>query len=339
IAVDQPALPFRDAGFLHLCHDVFNRLRVRFDGAGQWIAAERAEAHAFEFGRFAWLKWKAVVIDHDQGIAASHHRPLFCEIKRHDRNFLVLDISPDIELGPVRQRKYADGLTLADAGVEQIPQFGPLRSGIPHMARRAERKYALLGAAFLFVTPGAAERRVATILIESLLQRLGLHDARIDGRTRRKWIDSGLAPTFVGINEEFETKTLSRLIPKGNHLAEFPGGVDVQQRKRWRSRIKRLDCQMQHGARILADRVEHDRPFELRHDVAHDLDGFRLEPLKLPWKVCRSLADDLRHEGIGDHSRIESGRNGLFPNTFLRRRSEMVPSRCACSTMVAKLRV
>ena len=49
-----------------------------------------------------------------------------------------------------------------------------------------------------------------------------------------------------------------------------------------------LDRQMQHHARILADRIEHHRLFELRDDLAHDLDGLCLEPLEV-------LGERVRH--------------------------------------------
>src|SRR5579871_462172 len=38
---------------------------------------------------------------------------------------------------------------------------------------------------------------------------------------------------------------------------------------------------MKHDAGVLADRIEHDRIFELCHDVTHDLDRFSLKRSKM----------------------------------------------------------
>jgi hypothetical protein len=51
----------------------------------------------------------------------------------------------------------------------------------------------------------------------------------------------------------------------------------MQEREGQRRRMERLDREMQHDARILADRVEHHRILELGDDLAHDLDRLGLE--------------------------------------------------------------
>jgi hypothetical protein len=70
-------------------------------------------------------------------------------------------------------------------------------------------------------------------------------------------------------------------IAKLVHLAELPGGIDVQERE-WRlRRVKRLQRQMEHHRTILADRVEHDRLLGLRDRIAHDVDALGLEALQM----------------------------------------------------------
>src|SRR3546814_3113072 len=77
-----------------------------------------------------------------------------------DLDLLELDILPDVEFGPVRQRKDADALALRLARIIQPPQFWALVLGIPAVAGRTEREDALLGPGFLLITARAAERRV-----------------------------------------------------------------------------------------------------------------------------------------------------------------------------------
>ena len=83
--------------------------------------------------------------------------------------------------------------------------------------------------------------------------------------------------SVVGVDDEPRADRLGHLVAELNHFAELVGGVDVEQRKRNRARMERLLRQAQHHRRVLADRIEHDRPLELRHDLAQDVDAFRFE--------------------------------------------------------------
>ena len=60
------------------------------------------------------------------------------EIQRHDRNVFLVDVVPDVQFGPVRQRKYADALALIQPAVVQVPQLRPLILGVPLPERVAE---------------------------------------------------------------------------------------------------------------------------------------------------------------------------------------------------------
>jgi hypothetical protein len=72
-----------------------------------------------------------------------------------------------------------------------------------------------------------------------------------------------------------------------DHLAELVGGVDVQERKRDRPRIKGLLRKTQQHRRILADRIEHHRSFELGDDLPHDVDALGFEGAQVVRRGCR----------------------------------------------------
>ena len=79
------------------------------------------------------------------------------------------------------------------------------------------------------------------------------------------------------MDQQVHAEPRRRLVAKRDHLAELPGGVDMQQRKRRLARRKSLLREMQHHARILADGIEHHRIFELGDRLADDVDRLRLE--------------------------------------------------------------
>ena len=61
--------------------------------------------------------------------------PLGREVERHDRDVLQVDVLPDVELGPVRQREHADALALVLARVVERPELGALVLRIPAVLR------------------------------------------------------------------------------------------------------------------------------------------------------------------------------------------------------------
>ncbi len=179
--VDHASLPFGSGRHQHLGDDLLQRIGVRFDRAGQRIAAQRAEAHLLHLRHFALAQRQALVVDQDQRAIALHHRTLRGEVQRRHRDLLAVDVQPDVELGPVRNRKHAHRFALVDAGVVEVPQLRALVLGIPAVLLAAEREDALLGARLLLVAARAADRRVEAVLIQRLLQRLGLHHVGMHG--------------------------------------------------------------------------------------------------------------------------------------------------------------
>ena len=87
-----------------------------------------------------------------------------------------MDVLPDIQLGPVAQRKCAYALALVHFTVEQVPEFRSLIFGIPLMKTVAKAVNAFLGPTLLLITTGTTKRSVKLVVVESLLQSSRLHD-------------------------------------------------------------------------------------------------------------------------------------------------------------------
>src|SRR5260370_36854490 len=98
------------------------------------------------------------------------------------------------------------------------------------MTRSAEGEDTFLGAALLFVAPCSADRRVKTVFVERLLQGLRLHDLGMQGGARGDRADAAIEPLLVDMHDQIEPTTRGGFVAKGDHLAEFPRRVDMQQR-------------------------------------------------------------------------------------------------------------
>ena len=116
--------------------------------------------HMIRCGLLAGQQRHERLLERDQRLAADDDLALLGEVERHDRNVLDVDVAPDVDLGPVRQREDADALARPDAAVQQLPELRPLVLRIPLPVGVAQREDALLGARALLVAPRAAERRV-----------------------------------------------------------------------------------------------------------------------------------------------------------------------------------
>src|SRR5438445_3005883 len=123
-------------------------------------------------------------------------------------------------------------------------ELGTLVLGIPVMLSRTERENALLRSRFLFVTTGAPERRVEAVLVDRLLQGLRLHDVGVNRRAMDEGIDVHFQSLGINVHDEIEPQLLRHAITKLVHCAEFPRGIDVQQRKGRLGGMKRLHGEM-----------------------------------------------------------------------------------------------
>jgi hypothetical protein len=108
-------------------------------------------------------------------------------------------------------------------------------------------------------------------------------------------IDPALDRLGVLVDEQFHAALPGHLVTQFVHLPELPGGVDVQQRERWRRGMERLARQVKHHRAVLADRIHHHRPLGLRDDFAHDVDRLGFEPFQ--------MGQGLRHRLF--HSSVE----------------------------------
>ena len=142
----------------------------------------------------------------------------------------------------------------------------------------AEAEHALLRARLLLVAPRAAERRVETMLVERLAQRLRLHDVGVLARAVGDRVHAGREAFLIEVDQEVEPEFLRDiLVAEPVHVAELPGRVDVEERERRLRRVERLHREVQEHRRVLADRVEEDGLLEAGGDLAEDVDRLCLE--------------------------------------------------------------
>ena len=221
-----------------------------------------------------------------------------------------MDVLPHIELGPVADREDTNAFVLVDSTVVQTPQFRTLIFWIPTMVLVPEAKDSFLGPRLLFVSASSSECGIVTTGSQRLFEGLGLHDVGVVLRTMLERVDALVDAFLIRVHPQFKAKFFGDSIAKLDHFPELPRGVDVKKRKRNFARIERLARQVKQYRRILADRIQHHRSFELRHDLADDVDrlGFKL------FEVCEP---QLRGQCGGSHGQpsLERTASGYAPNT------------------------
>src|SRR5713101_1848709 len=87
-------------------------------------------------------------------------------VDRRDLDLVLGDVLPDVELGPVRQRKHPDVLAVAVTPVVEIPQLGSLVLRIPLPEVVTKRVDALLRPRLLLVAPATPEHCVEAMLLD-----------------------------------------------------------------------------------------------------------------------------------------------------------------------------
>src|SRR5207244_4046891 len=121
--------------------------------ARAWRAAERPHPAFHDLRLLAGHRDDERLFLDDQRIAADDDLALPGVVHRDDGDVLEVDVLPDVDLGPVRQREHADAFARAQLAVEQVPQLGALPLWIPLAVRVADGEDALLGARTLLVPP------------------------------------------------------------------------------------------------------------------------------------------------------------------------------------------
>ncbi|MCY1433355.1 hypothetical protein D9M71_493820 [compost metagenome] len=144
-----------------------------------------------------------------------------------------------------------------------------------------DREHPLLGPRLFFVAARAAECGIETVVIERLLETLGLPHIGVQRRAVVEGVDLLLHALGIDVYQQLQAQALGGLVAEGDHLAELPGGVHVQQGEGRLARGEGLHRQVQHDRAVLADGVEHHRVFTLGHHFTDDLDAFRFQPLQM----------------------------------------------------------
>src|SRR5437016_2503209 len=124
--VDDAALSLGGFAQEHLREDRGERVGLTLDGAGEGIATEGAEAHLLQEWLLTGLKRHARIVHHDERAVALHDGARSGQVQRYDGDGFLPDVLPDIELGPVRERKHPKALPGSLAGVVEAPELGAL---------------------------------------------------------------------------------------------------------------------------------------------------------------------------------------------------------------------
>ena len=116
---------------------------------------------------------------------------------------------------------------------------------------------------------------------QGLFQSLGLEDVGVHARTVLDRVDALGQSLLVAMRDQLDIVFGRDPITEFVDLAKLPRGVDIEERKRKPARRERLARQMQHHRRVLADRIQHDRPLRGRRHLANDVDRLGLERLEM----------------------------------------------------------
>src|SRR5438105_5259562 len=308
IVIDDAQLPLGLARGDQLVDDFRQRVGVGSDRTGARRAAERSHPALHQLRLFAGHGDDERLFLHDERGAADDDLALLGEVERDDRNVFDVDVLPDVDLGPVRQREDADALAGPQLAVQQAPELRTLTLRIPLAVRVAHGEDALLRARALFIAAGAADGRIEIAGLQRVEQRFRLQESAAALRADLERLRPFANRLFVGVDDEAGADALGHLVPERDHFLELVRGVDVQERKRDRSGVERFLREAQHARRVLADGIEHHRALELGHDLAEDLDAFGLEGAQMI---------QARGRGGDVHVHVQwqrNSRHAFFPN-------------------------
>src|ERR1700680_3153548 len=79
------------------------------------------------------------------------------------------------------------------------------------------------------------------------------------------------------MNQNFETGPRRKFVTERDHVAKLPRRIDMKEGEWQPCWGERLLRQMEHHARVLADRIQQDRIAKLGGRLAKDVNRFRLE--------------------------------------------------------------
>ena len=142
-----------------------------------------------------------------------------------------------------------------------------------------EREHSFLRARLFFVTAATTKGGIELVFVQRLLQAFGLHDRGVLA-TGNKRIQVQRSAFLVDVADDFQAQFLFRvLVTELVHVLELPSRIDMHQWKRRLGRVEGLHRQMHHHRRVLTDRVQHDRVFELGCHFPDDVDALSFKLL------------------------------------------------------------
>jgi hypothetical protein len=106
-------------------------------------------------------------------------------------------------------------------------------------------------------------------------------------------IDAACARVLIDPDLEVDGRVGRDAVALGVHVPKLPGRVDVQQGERQGTGPEGLSGQVQHRRRVLADRIHHDRTFDLSDHFTQDVNGLGLQRLEVG-----QARRDVRHSSV-----------------------------------------
>jgi hypothetical protein len=126
-----------------------------------------------------------------------------------------------------------------------------------------------------------ADRRIFLSSSQSNTRSTASSSPSGSAKLELKWIGAVLDGLPIGMNNQFHPQPGGLEIAKLDHFPELIGGIDVQQRERDGSGMKRLLGQSQHHGRIFANRVQHHRSLKFARDLPKYMNTFGFQSLKM----------------------------------------------------------
>src|SRR5215469_17737693 len=128
--VNHTIFPLRASEKLQLLNDVANRRCSRANGTRTVRATQRAHSAHNHFGLLTGKRLDSV-LHRNELPSPNEHLPFLREVERHDGDLFSIDVLPNVEFRPIRQRKDTHALSCFDATVEEVPKLRPLILGVP----------------------------------------------------------------------------------------------------------------------------------------------------------------------------------------------------------------
>src|SRR5216117_829201 len=278
--IDDSRGALADFGCSRLRCNFFESRRAGLDGPGTGRATQCAVTYPHPLRNFTILEMDAVVGRNQRAVAA-HDQPFLRVVERDDGNLFLNDVLPDIPLGPIREREYPHRLALVNRSAVKGPQFRTLPAWVPLAECIAQRKDPLFGPGALFFTARAADCRIKLVFVERVKKRRRLQLAAASRDAQFERVSAGRDGIIVTMHDEPCSDLRRKALSEFEHLFEFVTRVDMKQRKRKRSGVKRLASHMNQHARILAHRVQQHRIPELRSRFPQNINRFAFKLAKM----------------------------------------------------------